>query len=98
MKTNSAKILEDHVAESNELYPQGIKWYGDWVNRDFYIPRGYMLPVQVELEDGTLELWPTSSPHHWGPVKRWRRVNLTQGTLRRLRKAAKITAEAEMDA
>ena len=82
--------------EDQETYPQGIRWYGLWQSADYFLPRSCHLPVQVDLGHNTFEFRITTRGD-WRKVTRWRKVQMTQGAIRRLRKALKIEQQ-EIDA
>ena len=68
----------------------------DWESAQFRLPRGYSMPVEVELTDGTHEMR-ISATGDWRKVTRWQKLNLDKHTLAKLRKAKKLPA-SEADA
>jgi len=84
--------------ESSDLYPQGVKWYDDkWVDANYYLPRSIHIPVQVHF--GEVAGKPVNPEFRittsgdWRKVTWWRKVKITQGTIRRLRREMKVEAQ-----
>lgn len=86
----------DESPESD--YPQGITWYAaTWEDAAWWLPRGSMMPVQVWLRDGSMPIW-LSIGRDWRPVLRWRRVHVTSGCARRLRREQSVVMLEQADA
>jgi hypothetical protein len=74
-------------------FPLGIKWYAqDWEDANFWLPRGHMMPVQVKLASGKMEIW-MSVTRDWRPVRAWRKIRVTNGCAKRLRREQKVEAQ-----
>ena len=87
--------IDGNDVESEEMAPQGIKWYGDWMAATYFLPRACHLPVQVDRgtparADFGFQVTITGD---WRQVWRWRKVRMTAAALRRARKVLKVEAQ-----
>lgn len=84
--------MDHQDSEDSDIYPQGIKWYGETISASRYLPRGCMMPVEVWLDDGSKHIWMSLS-RDWRPVIKWRQVRVTAGTARKLRAQQHVQAQ-----